>query len=112
MSEADAPGVRPPAQIHITEIDQAIHEAPVIFVDGAQSLIVGDMGVRFNFYQDRLVSAISPMEEPTIRRVVCARMAMNIKTLVQLYDWLTPVVEQFRGLTESAEPSRDQQSGN
>ena len=54
--------------IHITEIDNALHDAPVIFIDGAQGLAISENLVKINFYQDRMLCVISEEDKDTIRR--------------------------------------------
>ena len=43
-------------EIEITQIEQALDEAPVMFVDGAHGLAVTGNIVRINLFQDKLLS--------------------------------------------------------
>ncbi len=76
--------------LEIKEVDNALHDAPEIFVDGAQGLAVSETLVKINFYQDRMLSVMSEEDKDTVRRTVCIRMVLTHRSLVELYQWLTP----------------------
>lgn len=63
--------------------DEAISDAPVIFIDGAQTIAANDHVVRFNLFQDRATS-----DAKKLQRVVCARLVMSHSTFQSLTDWL------------------------
>lgn len=88
--------------LEVKEIDNALHNAPEIFIDGAQGLAVSETLVKINFYQDRMLSVMSGEDEDTIRRTVCLRMVLTHRSLVELYQWLTPAVERLKKLHSSA----------
>lgn len=68
-------------------IDQSLHEAPVIFIDGATAYSTLGDTVRFNLIQDRLVWTGQPDQAP-MQRVVCARLVMTKEAAHQLAKWL------------------------
>lgn len=74
--------------IKIDRSDQALHDAPVIFVDGAQTLIASDQLVKFNLYQDRLIGHAGEQPEVSLERVICARIVMTPAVFKQFVDWV------------------------
>lgn len=86
----------------------ALESAPVIFVDGAVGLGVGDGLVRFNLYQDRLT--VSPEKEPdpgtAMTRTVCARLVMTLSTMQKIQKWLGEGIVKFPKGPEQAEPEK------
>lgn len=75
-------------EFKIEKIDQALHTAPVIHVDGATAFIANDSMVRFNLIQDR-ATASTDVQQPPIERVVCARLVMSPLVFFQLVQWLS-----------------------
>ena len=72
-------------------IDQALHIAPVIFVDGAHSFTTDGHICKFNFFADFLNS--EPTKPDT--RVVVARMVMSAATVRSLAGWLAGIVSEI-----------------
>jgi hypothetical protein len=66
------------------DVDHAIHDAPVIHVDGALGLAYNDQVVKLNLYQDRLVG----LGDRPIQRVICARLVMSPFVFHQLLQWM------------------------
>jgi len=77
-------------------IDQALHTAPVIYLDGAAQFIANDTMVKVCLYQELPISPPGGEKVP-VARVVCARLVMTPFVLSQLADWLT---KQSVGLQE------------
>lgn len=77
-----------PVQFEVGKTVQAILEAPVIQVDGAQLFVLTPEIVKFNLYQDRLTGEPTDNSLPPIQRVVCARLVMTPVVAKQLADWL------------------------
>ncbi len=77
-------------------ITQAVHEAPLIFVDGGAGIGVAEDMVRFNFYQDRLTPDVKGEGHPTqfITRTICARIVMSVKTAQAVVKWLGRALEE------------------
>jgi hypothetical protein len=80
-------------ELRITETTQAMHEAPVIQIDGAQSFGVIAGLVKFNCFQDRLISGAG--DGLPVERIVCARMVMTPVVVKQLADWLSKNTQQM-----------------
>ena len=102
---AKAPEVEPVSiEVGPTQpITQALHEAPLIFVDGGAGIGIADDLVRFNFYQDRLTPNPEGEVDPTqfIARTICARIVMSVKTAQKVVKWLGQAVG------EEEEPKKD-----
>jgi hypothetical protein len=77
-----------PVQFEVGKTIQAVSEAPVIQVDGAQLFVLTPEMVKFNLYQDRLTGEPTDPTLPPIQRVVCARLVMTPVIAKQLADWL------------------------
>lgn len=77
-----------PLEIKIEKLDQALHTAPVIYVDGAHAFAGNDQAVRFNFFQDKLLSGEISLQGVPVERVVCARIVMAPAVFKQLVLWL------------------------
>ena len=97
MTDQDQPKEGEQQAIKITKIDQAIHDVPTVFVDGAHGAAVSGNIVRLNFFQDRLRSVMKRDEEDPIHRTVCLRLVMTTEVLLRVYDWLGPTVERIKG---------------
>lgn len=63
--------------------DENVLIAPVLLIDGAQTIVANDHLVRFNLFQDRAVSSDGP-----VKRVVCTRLVMSHSTFQALASWL------------------------
>jgi hypothetical protein len=74
--------------VDISTIDHALHQAPVIHVDGAAGFVANNEVVKFNLVQDRLVSAPNSDREIPIERVVCARLVMSPSVFKSLVEWV------------------------
>ncbi len=76
-------------------IDQALENAPVMFIDGAVGMGISGGIVRFNLFQDRVTADPSGKDAATfITRMVCARMIMTAKVAHELGTWLLKAVEK------------------
>lgn len=80
--------VRRDVVFEIKEMDTALHQAPTIHVDGAQSIIANEYVVKFNLFQDRLVGSAGKDSQVPIERVICARLVMSPVVFKQIADWM------------------------
>lgn len=94
----EAPGSR---TFTIATTTEAILEAPVIYLDGAQTFAASDHVVKFNLFQDRLVARPQGSAEPPVERVICARLAMSPVTFVQLANWLAQNAQRMQEFAAS-----------
>jgi hypothetical protein len=99
----EAPQVLREVQITIDTVDAAIHQAPVIFLDGAEMMVTSPQIAKFNLYQDRITSSGAGAAGKPVERVVCARLVMTRETLHQLSTWLHNSIQSLQ-----ASPGADQ----
>ena len=83
---ADVPKQQPVQQTYdLSHISPAVMEAPVVIVDGVQGLAAGGQIVKFNLFQDRMISDPGSVE---FERVVCLRLVMSQDVFIQLANWM------------------------
>lgn len=78
----------------IERTDPALHEAPVIFVDGAGTFLANSQTVKFNFFQDRAVAKEDSTAIP-IERVVCARLVMSPQVFQEFVAWINNTASRY-----------------
>lgn len=90
------------------QVVPALESAPVIFVDGAVGLGVGDGVARFNLYQDRLTVSPEKESDPdtALTRTVCARLVMTLSTMQKIQKWLGEAIDNMPKEPEQAEPEK------
>lgn len=66
------------------DADQALLEAPVIFIDGAQGMAYTEHLVKLNLFQDRLVA----VGDKPIERVICARLVIPRNVFHSILKWM------------------------
>ncbi len=92
--------------VEISRTTDATMEAPVIQFDGAHAIAAIGGLVKFNLFQDRLLTKPSPDGVP-VERVVCARLVMTPAVLKQLADWLSEHASDLvaKGVITTADPA-------
>ena len=65
-------------------------DAPVIFIDGVQGLSVTNDVAKINLYQ--VIQDVSEPDAPS-RKIIVARLAMSMHTLVLVRTWLSEAVK-------------------
>jgi hypothetical protein len=81
--------------VEISRTDEALREAPVIYIDGAQAFIASDQFVKFNLIQDLLVGGTGPTPATPLERVVCARLVMSPMVFRQLATWVADLANKL-----------------
>ena len=102
MTQQSKP-VATPVQFEITRTDAALHNAPVIYVDGAQTFIANEHMVKFNLIQDRLVGSAGVDPSMPLERVVCARLVMTSVAFLSLADWMGQQAAHMRDAQAQAQ---------
>ena len=68
----------------------AVESAPTIFIDGAQGITLANEVAKINLFQ--VIQDVSEDGAPA-KRIIVARLAMSLRTLAQLTQWLSDNVK-------------------
>jgi hypothetical protein len=99
-----------PKTWNVETVLEAVLEAPFIYMDGAANFAANAQIVKFNLFQDRVITRPPGSDQPPIERVVCARLAMSPLTLLQLAQWLGTNAQQMIQAVAAEQPKNAESS--